>query len=291
MTDTTLTDTDIAARIRAGRRCAAPRCRELAAGLCHEHRDELDRILNPDYAGDRDLELAASIPRLFARLDPTPGRGGDDIRVAGFGSSPPCHLDPVVMRDRRSAPGPVVDVWFEPRADGRDDYTRPHYEDPNPPRAVLVELELVAGKLGAYEDDLDLELDDPRLAPFDCRRVTALCRWLHRNLDTLVARLDVADVFTVLADLHRQLRPLAGDPGPKPVASCTGWVRDPVTRDKLECGAPLYLPPPRPGVDAGVARPPVVDPMKPVMRCRRCDRPYTTLQLLRLEIAAERAAG
>ena len=287
MTDTTLTDTDIAARIRAGRRCAAPRCRELAAGLCHEHRDELDRILNPDYAGDRDLELAASIPRLFARLDPTPGRAGDNIRVAGFRSSPPCHLDPIVMRDHRSAPGPVVDVWFEPRAGGiGDDLDRPHYEDPNPPRSVLAELERIVGD--ALDDLGELVLADDI---HDRQRVTLLCAFLFRNLDLVARRCPVVGVvYRDLAELHRQLRPLAGYPAPKPVASCTGWVRDPVTRDKVECGAPLFLPPPRPGVEAGPARPPKLDPTRPVMRCRRCDRPYTTLQLLRLEIAEERAS-
>jgi hypothetical protein len=42
-------------------------------------------------------------------------------------------------------------------------------------------------------------------------------------------------------------------------------------------------------VESGPARPPKLDPAKPVMRCKRCDRPYTHLQLLRLEIGAERA--
>ena len=279
-----LSDHDIAQRIRAGQRCDLPFCRDTRdrnARLCGEHRDELARIVNPDYLGDRDLERAASIPRLFERLDPTPGVTGlSDRRPPGFSSSPPCNLHVVVMRDHRSASSPVVDVWYDPRPAGGDDVESPHYEDGSPPRAVEA---TVGGLVAALIDDIpDLPVDGS---------LDALCRWLHTHLDTIVARDDAAEIFKDLADLHAQLRPAAGDPAPKPVATCTGWVRDPVTREKLECGAPLFMPPPQPGVQAGPARPPKVDPTKPVMRCRRCDRPYTMLQLLRLEIGAERQAS
>lgn len=280
-----LSDHDIAARIRAGQRCDLLFCREdrdRNARLCGEHRDELARIVNPDYLGERDLERAASIPRLFERLDPTPGSTGlSDRRPPGFASSPPCNLHVVVMRDHRSASSPVVDVWYDPLPAGGDDVESPHYEDSAPPRAVE---STVAGIVCALAEDVDH-------GPVDSSLDT-LCRWLHQQLDRIVARDDAAEIFTDLADLHAQLRPAAGDPAPKPVATCTGWViLDPVTREKVECSAPLFMPPPQPGVDHGPARPPKVDPTKPVMRCRRCDRPYTMLQLLRLEIGAERVAG
>lgn len=279
-----LSDHDIAARIRAGQRCDLSWCREdrdRNARLCGEHRDELARIVNPDYLGDRDLERAASIPRLFERLDPTPGSTGlSDRRPPGFASSPPCNLHVVVMRDHRSASSPVVDVWYDPQPAGGDDPDSPHYEDNAPPRAVEAS---VAGLVAALTEDT---FDPPVDGSLDTH-----CRWLYAHVDAIVARDDAAEIFADLADLHNQLRPAAGDPAPKPVATCTGWVRDPHTREKVECSAPLYMPPPQPGVDVGPARPPKLDPAKPLMRCRRCDRPYTALQLLRLEIGAERQAG
>jgi hypothetical protein len=127
--------------------------------------------------------------------------------------------------------------------------------------------------------------------PLGIEMVAMLCGWLHGQLPALIGRDDAAELFAELAQLHDQLRTAAGDPRAKPVANCSGWVRDPHTREKVECGAPLFLPPPQPGVERGLARPPKVDPTKPVMRCRGCDRPYTHLQLLRLEIGAERATG
>lgn len=258
-----LSDTEIAVRIRDGQRCALAWCRDgrdRTGALCAEHRDELDRILDPTYDGDRDLGRAASIPRLYARLDPRPGVGGDEgRRSSGFGSRAPCDLSVVVLRDPRSVPG-------------EHDAALP---------SVLGVLESLAGG--------QITVADPD--PTGGLRVIALCAFLRTDLDGWAD----AHAFTELTRLHRQLRAVAGDPAPRPVASCTGWVRDPQTRERVECGAPLFVPPPQPGVESGLARPPRLDPTRPVMHCRRCDRPYTALQLLRLEIGAqrgvERAAG
>ena len=252
-----LTDAEIAARMREAQRCVLRWCRDQrdrSGQLCAEHRAELVRILDPAYDGERDLDRAASIPRLYARLDPVPGVGGDEgRRSSGFGSRPPCDLSVVALRDPRSVPDTGA-----------------------PLPSVLATLEQIAGGQIAVGPD-----------PGGLRQVVALCRWLLDQLH----HLGTAESHAELTRLHRQLRAVAGDPAARPVATCTGWVRDAATREKLECKAPLYLPPPQPGVDAGLARPPKLDPNRPVMRCRRCDRPYTHLQLLRLEIGAEREAG
>lgn len=286
-----LTDHDIADRIRRDRRCQI--CREDRrpdGKLCWDHHDELARMLDPEYDGDRDLERAASIPRLFARLDPTPTATSDqDRRAPGFRSTPPLSIDAVVMRDPRSVAYPVVDVWYDPHPSGHgDDYNRPHYEDESPPHAVakaisglaealwedLVPVGAFAGMAGrlTFADD-----------PHGQRTVTALCRWLHHYRHHLTARDDADELHRTLAELHTQLRYAVGDPPRRPVANCTGWVPDRDTGGKIECGAPLYLPPPQPGVK--------IDPAKPVLRCDRCDRPYTHFMLLRLEIGAEREAS
>lgn len=280
-----LSDDDIAQRIRDGRRCLLCREDHLPAGrLCGDHHDELDRMLDPGYHGERDLERAPSIPNLWAALDPMPARNAaPGPRAPGFGSTPPCNLDHVVMRDPRSVAYPVVEVWYE-LLPGTNvpDWDTPHYEDDAAARAVE---KVVAGLVDVVWDDLGYH--GPR-AP---RTVEAHCGWLHAHLDHLTGRDDADEVYRDVADLHGQLRPAAGHPKPRPVADCTGWVRDRDTGEKVECGAPLYLPPPDPGVDVGPANPAKVDPRKPVTRCRRCDRPYTALMLLRQEISQERVAS
>ncbi len=287
-----LTDADIRERIANGRRCLL--CREdrrRGGTLCWSHHDELGRILDPDYLGDRDLERAASIPVLWERLDPNPTVSGlADRRAPGFASEPPCRLDVIVMRDRRSVPWEVVEVWYEPLHPGVvgvDDLANPHYEDaaPRPVETSVAGLADAVWEALGY-DDLWGSLGWHPAPPV--RSVAEHCRWLHTHLHQLTAADDAADLFRDLAELHDQLRPAAGDPKPRPVADCTGWVLDPVTREKVECGAPLYLPPPRPGVDAGPARPPKLDPTKPALRCGRCDRPYTHLMLLRQQVDAQR---
>lgn len=297
-----LTDEEIDARIRAARRCALhPACREErrpGGTLCWDDHDELGRVLDPAYAGERDLDRAASIPQLFARLDPTPATAGDQGRRApGFASQPPLDLHSVAMRDERSVGYPVVDVWYDPHPRGYgDDLDSPHHEDEAPPRAVR---KAITGIAETVFDDLrpgcsfDRVVDLTRLAddPHGVRDVEGWCRWLHAHLDHITARDDAADIYRDLVELHDQLRPAAGDPKPRPVAHCTGWVRDRQTGEKVDCGAPLFMPPPQPGVEHGVARPPKLDPNRPVMRCHRCDRPYTYLQLLRAEIGEQRAAS
>ena len=280
-----LSDDDIAQRIRDGRRCQLCREDHLPGGrLCGEHCDELGRMLDPDYLGERLLERAGSIPQLWALLDPTPGRsGGLEVRPPGFGSAPPCNLDRVVMRDPRSKAYPVVDVWFELLpGTNLPDWDAPHFEDDSAARAVE---KAVAGLVDVVWDELDYH--GPR-AP---RTVAQHCGWLHAHLDHLTSRDDADEVYRDVQDLHDQLRPAAGWPKPRPVAECTGWVRDRDTGERVECGAPLYLPPPDPGVHSGPAQPAKVDPRRPVTRCRRCDRPYTALMLLRQEISQERAAS
>lgn len=279
MVDTTLSDADIAARIRHGRRCPIPQCREDRAGsaaICPDHRDELARMLNPGYVGERDLERAASIPVLWARLDPSPGRGDpNDRRAPGFRSSPPLNLTTVVMRDPRSVGYPVVPVWHE-LLPGTNlvNWDDPHYEDESPPRSVE---KAIGAIVEAVWDEVPVH------------GVEAQCAFLHTHLGVLAGRDDAGELYANLWELHDQLRRAAGDPRPKPVASCTGWIRD-HTGAKIECEAPLYAPPPDPGVAAGRARPPKLDPAKPVLRCRRCDRPYTSAMLIRQQIGAQRAS-
>lgn len=268
-----LTPADIAHRLATGRRC--PLCRNPrrpAGALCWDHHDILARTLDPDYHGDRDLERAASIPVLYARLDPTPTRGDPaDRRAPGFASTPPCDLDIVVMRDPRSVGYPVVAVWHELLpGTNQPDLAHPHYEDNHPHRAVP---KAVGGLADMLWDDLGYR--GPRTA----RSVEDMCGWLHAHRHALTARDDADDIWRDLTQLHDQLRTAAGDPRPRPVGSCTGWVPAP-GGGRDECREPLWLPPPRPGVK--------IPPSEPVLRCDRCDRPYTHLALLRLEIGAER---
>lgn len=278
-----LSDADITARIRAGTRCQVCSAqRRPGLQLCDDHRDELARVLDPDYLGDRDAQLAASIPVLYHRLDATPATTDQaGPRAPGFGSDPPCNLDPLVFRDPRSAPGPVVPVWYDPHPSGHgDDLSSPHFEDPHPPRSVARVIGGVVSTLGGTDAGDGVE---------------SQCAWLHTRVDTLAARSDAAALYRDLIDLHGQLRPAAGDPKPVPSARCTGWVRDPRTREKVECGAGLVEPPPQPGVESGPARPPLAAADRVVLRCHRCDRPYTLMGLLRLRVGdqvdAERRAG
>lgn len=268
---TDLSDADIADRIHRGRRCLL--CREgprPGGTLCWAHHDELGRILDPNYRGERDLDRAASIPVLYRRLDAAPGTsGGQDRRAPGFASTPPANLHIVAMRDRRSHAHPVVDVWHEA---SDPDHRRPHYEDEHAPRPVALAL---SGLADVVWDDLGYH--GPREATDDVARLSG---WLHAHLEHLTGRDDADETMRDLLDLHDQLRPAAGDPKPRPIGACTGWVPVPETGEKVECREPLYLPPPQPGV--------TVDPRKPVLRCQRCDRPYSHLMLLRLEIGTER---
>ena len=290
-----LDDAEIAARIRFARRCPIPRCsneRRPGGGICWDHHDELGRMLDPGYQGERDHGRAGSIPVLFARLDPTPAAAGDaGPRAPGFASQPPCDLTPIVMRDRRSVGYPVVEVWFDPHPRGYgDDPARPHYEDDTPGRSIT---KAITGLVEALYDDLAPGVSFGRVAELvrrahDPHGVEPWCRWMHAHLSDITARDDAAEVYADVRELHEQLRPAAGVPHDEPSAYCSGWVRDPATREKIECRAPLYEPPPQPGVERGLARPQPIDPTKPVIRCPRCDRPYTLLMLLRQRVGAER---
>lgn len=303
--DAPLSDADITARIRTGLRCLLP-CREdrrPAGTLCWSHHDELGRILDPTYHGERDLDRAASIPILYARLDPTPATTGAAVRRnPGFASTPPLNLDAVVMRDPRSVGYPVVERWYDPHPSGYgDDHHSPHEEDDTPPRAVH---KAITGLAEMVYDDVAITLpsgirtsfanvaaltrhaDDPH----GVRDVAGWCRWLHLQLDHLTGRDDADEVYRDLTELHDQLRPAAGDPKPRPSAHCTGWVRDP-DGAKVECKAPLYEPPPDPGVEHGVARPALADANRIVIRCSRCDRPYTLMMLLRQRVGEQRSAA
>lgn len=279
-----LTDAEIAARIRAGSRCqVCPEQRRPGAQLCDEHCDALARVLDPCYVGDRDRERAASIPRLYARLDPMPGATGwADRRAPGFGSAPPCLLDPLVMRDERSAAGVVVPIWFDPHPSGHgDDVARPHYEDTRPLRSVQRTLVGVVHRVWT-----SCGYQGPRVD----RDVEYWSAWLHDHHAHLIAFEWASWAYVELIGLHDQLRPVAGDPKPEPSAFCTGWVCDPRTREKVECKAPLFAPPPNPGVERGPARPlPEPDPNRVVIRCGRCDRPYSLLMLLRQRVGAQAA--
>lgn len=296
MTLPELTDADIAERIQHSNRCRVPYCddqRRPGGRICWEHHDELGRILDPDYRGERKAERAPSIPQMWINLDPTPAKvGGGGGRPPGFGSAPPLNLDAVVLRDRRSAPGPVVEFWHElVPGTNRPNVDRPYFEDVAPIRSVEATLAPIADAVWHARgyDDMWTRLGFP--GPPPRRGVVEDCRWLRAHLDDLTADDEAGLIYSNLVDLHHQLRVAAGEPPDKPVATCTGWVEDRITRERVTCGAPLFMPPPDPGVETGPAQPPSLDKRKAVIRCGRCDRPYSYLMLLRQQIGEERKAS
>lgn len=258
--------------------CRQPRGRSLL--LCTDHLTDLDHLLDPAWEGDRDLALPASIPVYWSRLDPTPAVTGTGTRAPGYASTPPLALDPVVLTDTRSSADPRAVTWYAQGPDGRPDFDRPFHE--------RTDRRPVAPTLAALVQDMWFTQPLPgpplplHMLPGVVRDsdVPALAAWLHHHHLALAVRDDVYPLMTMLLDLQHQLRTVTGDPADRPIGWCTGWVRDHHTGVKVECGAQLYEPPPRPGVQ--------LKPNSPVIICARCGRPYTALGLLRLQIGKER---
>jgi hypothetical protein len=267
------------------------RCRQPAAVdrlLCWDHIRAVTAALDPDNEGDRDSQVPASIPVYFARLDATPGvSGSSDRRAPGFGSKPPCNLHVVTMRDTRSRPDPVVDVWYGVLA-GTDkpDTTRPMREPSGQARSVEVALANVASGLWDH-----LAMAGPDLPNGDVTAggVEGLAGWLHAHVAALTAHPQAGVIATFLAELVEQLRKAAGDPRDRPVGRCVEmrqrWVGD---SEVVECGAPLFMPPARPP-NPDVPEVPV-DNRKVVMVCGTCDRPYRLPDLVRMQLINQQAA-
>jgi hypothetical protein len=236
-------------------------------------------MLDPDNEGDRDTQAPASIPAYWARLDPAPGVTGiQDRRAPGFRSSPPLNLHAVVLRDDRSRRGPAVDVWYPARAgDGQPDLDKPLHEPSGEPAPIGRTLANVARRVW---DQLAHEGPDLPNGDVTTGGVLGLSAWLLDHIDDITAHPAAADFHSQLGELQEQLRVATGDPRDPPVGQCIELVhRSGGLQEQEYCEHPLYLPPPRPGV--------TIAPGEPVLRCRRCRRPYTHLDLLRLQLAAE----
>ena len=229
--------------------------------LCWDCHRTVAAALDPDNHGDRDTQAPASIPAYWGRLDAAPGRGGDESRRApGFRSTPPCSLHVVAMRDPRSKPAVWAPMhWPDLVHDDADG-------EPWPIESALADM--VRG-MRTY-------LGDDQPSPVG---VEALSTWLHAHVLDLTAHPHAAGIRDFLDVLVEQLRVAAGDPRDRPVGRCIEWLPVPDSRDREECGAPLYPPPPRPGVE--------VPAEEPVLSCRRCHRKYKGRDLVRLRLANE----
>lgn len=257
--------------------------------LCWKHVDALGDMLNPDNPGRPSDDVAASIPRLWAKLDPTPGGGGnvDERRPPGFKSSPAASLHVVVMRDDRSRNDPQV--WFDPHPSGvGEDLTRPHCEEENPPRPIHAAVQSLFDSLLE-----ELELIGPWMANgrwFSRNEVLAMCALLHDWRYDLVTYHHIDEIYLDLLEMSDQLRRAVGDAPLGPSGWCTELVRDRHTMSAYrECSGPLTLLPPEPD-----------DPIPPdetaqqkrkrkereqskeVARCPRCHRRYSWLDLIRI---------
>lgn len=259
--------------------CAEPA--RVDGTLCWTHHDEIRDMLDPANEGDRDTQKAASIPVYYNRLDPTPGvSGSQDRRAPGFHSTPPLQLQPVVLRDPRSRPYPVIDVWYPARpGDGQPDLDKPMYENDGEPRPTGYALSALAVALWEH-----LELHGPTLpdGAITAPGVTAQAEWLLAHIDDISAHPDADDIYRDLAELRDQLRNTTGDPRDHPVGYCIALVKQLGSDEQYYCDHPLYLPPPQPGVE--------IHPDEPVLHCRRCNRRYLGRDLIRLRLANEQAS-
>ncbi len=268
--------------VALGRAARCQLCRQphrADGALCWDHHRELVAMLDPDNDGDVYEGRAASIAFYFERLDAGPRTTGlADRRAPGFHSSPPLSLHTVVLRDDRSHSGPVAPVWYPLAPGGGDDLDRPHHEQPGEPRPVLRTLATFALDLWQH-----LGVEGPDRANGDVvgrPSVDAICGWLHGHVDAITRHPAAGVLFRYLAELHNDLRVAAGDPRDRSVGRCIALVRAPGGQEEQQwCDTPLYLPPP---LRQGEER-----PAGPVLRCVRCYRPYTELDLLRLQLDAE----
>jgi len=248
------------------------------AALCWRHVDALFDLLDPDNTGRPDEDVAASIPNLYALLDPTPGGGGalDERRPPGFHSAPAASLHVLAMTDDRSVNDPQV--WFPSDHRGEPDWTRPHTEEPSPPRAVRRALEGLVDSL-AEEWGVPIPALGAKL-----RDVEPLAGWLYLHRARLAASEDAGEIFRDLLELSDQLRRAVGDAPLGPAGRCIELVRDPHGSDRRECGGPLVLLPPTPDPPGQTKE---AAQRAEVARCPRCHRRYSWLDLIRIRYLSE----
>lgn len=243
-----------------GQRCLI--CRNDAAEsrtICWKHIDDIRDMLDPLNKGRPLDDLPASIPVMYAALDPSPGATGlGERRAPGFASTPPLRLHVVAMRDDRSRP--------------------PLDDDDDPVRATGASLRGIVEAVCA-----ELDRPPPQLG----RDVLALCVWLFGFLRPLTRLAWADDLYRDLRELRDQLRHAVGDPAPRPLGHCTADILlDRETGERGPCGHPLYPP-------AGLPPTARDEPVKdvPVVECRRCRSQYDGLAQLRLRIAELEGSG
>lgn len=123
--------------------------------------------------------------------------------------------------------------------------------------------ETIAGWVRAISEDLST-------AEPDNTELTGLCAWLLGHWQRITRAPWVDEFWADVIGLHTHLRRATN--APRPIGRCFGW--DPARA----CNAPLYLPDPKPGQEVSI-------------RCDECGRRYNGVDLVRLQIQAEREAG
>jgi len=114
----------------------------------------------------------------------------------------------------------------------------PIYAKVNPADAPILTLGLTSKTLPLTEV-YDLAESRPVGLPEPRDTVRQLTGFLDRHLDWLTRQDTVVDLFALLKDLTRQLRPVTGDPS-KRIGSCPNVIDQ--GSATIECGAPLYAP-------------------------------------------------
>ena len=262
---------------------------QTGAVLCWKHVDALSDLLNPANDGRPSEDIAASIPCLWAKLDPTPGGSGgtDERRAPGFRSTPAGSLHVIAMRDSRSKNDPQV--WFDPNPSGiGEDITRPHWEEPNPPRPILASVESLFDQLIEDTDLIGPRLSDGRWFARGTS-VQAMCALIHDWLSELLTYHHIDEIYLDLLELSDQLRRAVGDAPLGPSGWCIELVRDRHAYGYRYCGGPLHLLPPEkdppvpPDQTAAEERKAKEEAQrKEVARCPRCHRRYSWLDLIRI---------
>lgn len=148
------------------------------------------------------ITLPASIPGLYAALNPLPGRADAERRGHGFGPRSPASDHVIAMRDARSV------------------------------KLLAGDPHSVAGVLGAW---CALLAEERGMTP-PGRGVLARSEFLDGHLDWLTRQDWVAELFAELREVHAQLRQVTGEPRSAPVGHCFEQLAD------GECGAPIHMP-------------------------------------------------
>lgn len=252
------------------------------AKLCTKHAEQLHDLMDPDQTGRPDQGVAASIPVLWAKLDPTPGGSAhpDERRPPGFNAAPGANLHTVTMRDERSRRAPQL--WYGQDAFGRDDLTKLYSEEPNPPKAVRKELQGIVDQIMDNLNPIGPWL--PTGHWFSGREVLALCAHLTYRFQELLTYQHVDQVFLDLMELSDQLRRAIGDAPLKPAGRCIEIVQDPANPQAVrECRGPIELLPPN--LDPIGETPEETRERKQkqeVARCPRCHRRYAWVDLIKI---------